>query len=96
MFCQTTACGTFMFSAALSDNKRKNRRDPPQKVSSIANQLDSKNVELHFLRTSKNPSLREGGLHSLLRHRYIGSALRDDDDYTHQHHCYGSPQATIV
>ena len=70
----------------ISDSKRKNRRrDLPQKVSSIANQLDSKNVELHFLRTlgtSKNPSLRKGGLYSLLSHRYIGSALNDDHGYT--------------
>lgn len=54
-------------------DRKKQKRQIANTVQSIADQLNSTDVELHFLRTlgaSESQRMRTGGLYTLLSHRY--------------------------
>ena len=56
-------------------------------VEEISNELDSTQVELHFLRTigvSNSNRMKTGGLYTLLAHKYISKTEKEDHDYEKQ------------
>ena len=69
----------------LSEKVRKNkRRDLSLQVASLAEKLDSVEIEQSFLHTfgnSKEPSVTKGGLDTLLSHRYIKASYKIDHSY---------------
>ena len=70
-------------NAVRERNIKKKKRDITKDVEDISKQLDSCEVELHFLRTIGTGSsrMRNGGLYPILAHRHIYNHAQKEHDY---------------
>ena len=97
-------------SAVRESSVKNNKRDIAGVVDDIKKQVDSSEVELHFLRTigmSDSSRMRNGGLYPLLAHKYIHTVAPNDHDYfattkpvnsgaSVDDHMYTTPKDTTV